>query len=397
MKRRCSLLFLISRLCCALWSVRYAAAAFYIAYQIWSKQIHDGWGIRWCLQSAALYTNVCVGLWVLVNAFVPRVSIEYVNSAYAILGPGVIATIQIVLYPALQTWRYSNHHSKRVMRVAVGARGSVIMRSATITNTAPGGSALAALHTQPVMRVLSDSEGFTCFLAFARSEFNSENVLFIQAVEEYRCSPPHTVDAALRIYHTFVSRTAQLQVNLSHTVVRDIESVLGPHLSPASPKYAPAPAPAPASAAAGANTSEAVELASPPSVSGVRRLAPARKQSAIERKTDVGGGADATPSSAGAALLPVPAPLSVPRPLHLEPEGAGSAATTQSARAWESLTTVFDAAEKEVSQVPPNGLFDCVSVFCNLHRMRLCCVVTDVTKASLVLPTSPSSDFFPLI
>jgi hypothetical protein len=192
----------------------------------------------------------------------------------------------MVLYPALQTSKYTT--KRPVVRVAVGARGSVVQRSATSITTAP-----TTLHSQPLMRVLNDADGFACFLAFTRSEFNSENVLFIQAVKEYRCSPPHTVDNALRIYHTFISHIAQLQVNLSHTVVREIQSVLGPYLSPASQL----PVSPPPCNAAAPTTKSTIEMgASPPSVSVGRRLPP------IERKADVTG-PEAIPTPTGVVRL----------------------------------------------------------------------------------------------
>ncbi len=77
---------------------------------------------------------------------------------------------------------------------------------------------------RPLMKLLSDRDGLSVFIAYTQSEFSSENVLFFTAANEFRLNP--TLAAAHEIYVTFVAANSPMQVNLSSNVVRSINERL---------------------------------------------------------------------------------------------------------------------------------------------------------------------------
>lgn len=62
------------------------------------------------------------------------------------------------------------------------------------------------------------------FLAYAQSEYNSENIEFLRAVRAFRKNP--TLDGAQSIWHKFFNKESKLQINLSAGVVETIQKLL---------------------------------------------------------------------------------------------------------------------------------------------------------------------------
>ncbi len=113
------------------------------------------------------------------------------------------------------------------------------------------------IHTEArcVMAVLNDEFGYSQFLTYAKSEFNSENAILYRAVQRYRTYP--TAVAARRLYKTFLGPNASLPLNVSFETVQLTKALLadilamdgvfggrsgnGSPLHAGSPHYVPTP------------------------------------------------------------------------------------------------------------------------------------------------------------
>ncbi len=85
----------------------------------------------------------------------------------------------------------------------------------------------SALDDHPLMRLLSDEDGFDAFLEYCASEFSAENVLFWKAVNDFRTEP--SIELALRIEECFIVDGAPLQVNISWHHRHPIHDKLRPY------------------------------------------------------------------------------------------------------------------------------------------------------------------------
>ncbi len=194
--------------------------------------------------------------WVVINVFIPRINIDYIESSYMLfaIGPAVLA--QMIIRPALRTSSHgptttpgtgfapvaalNRMKPPKPLNIAgggiggAGGGGGIAVAPELSVKAAPSRVqttlfAAAELANFPLMRVLSDEAGFAAFLQFSKLEFSAENALFLKAVDEYRTDA--TIETALRIYRTFISSAAPLQINLSYEESHRVVQALSPHLS----------------------------------------------------------------------------------------------------------------------------------------------------------------------
>jgi hypothetical protein len=375
----------------------------FVAYRIWSRSIRDGFGIRSRLQWTIAYGNSVLVLWVVLNVCVPRINIEVVHSGYLMLCAGWMSVAHLCIHPALQTRTFQRvtppsspmpalarkvQPLSSAQRAAAAAHADATTAVALTSSTSAAAVPPAALAlvggapspspanrsrslrasvvaAQPLARLLSDAAGYDRFLEFARSEFNSENVLFWKAVEEYRAAaPPHTPAAAMRLYDTFVSASAELQVNLSHATVHHIQAVLG--LSPTTHTALHMPSATPPTLCR-RNTALALDASAPPQA---RELVTITVQ-ALQ------------PAAAAAAAAPAPAPTPAPaqpsaRALkHSHSTSNAGDLLSPEAPPANPLATVFDVAQKQILLVrlpvlPPSIYLDGPRLFLPNFASAVC-------------------------
>jgi len=80
-----------------------------------------------------------------------------------------------------------------------------------------------------LLELLRTPEGYLSFLRFLEKEFSTENLVFYSAVETYHqeCkNGSFSIDLVSRLYDEYIRPGAPMQINVSHEILRDIESKL---------------------------------------------------------------------------------------------------------------------------------------------------------------------------
>lgn len=175
-------------------------------------EVADGFGLKLELKRMGFLGMVGIFVWVLLTLLVEDDHDTFPYSSMWLVVVAVGVTVNSGVYPICRSYKMHQMHIK-----SLKAR---LIRNARDRCTAD------------LLEWLSYAEARELFRRHLRLEFSVENLMFWEAVEEFRNEfkddcPERNWELARRLANRFMSESAPLQVNLQYTVVNPILHGLG--------------------------------------------------------------------------------------------------------------------------------------------------------------------------